>query len=182
MNHRDVAFDMKPSRQQHNPHLIHETVFVGEGAVIVGEVHIAEDCGVWFNAALRGDNEPIRIGARTNIQEGAILHVDPGFPLVVGTGVTIGHGAIVHGATVHDNTVIGMGSILLNGAVIGKDSIVGAGALVTQGKEFPPGSLILGSPAKLVRELTDDEVDRNRQSAQSYAERAKVFAKAAAGR
>lgn len=141
----------------------------------MGEVYLAADCGVWFNATMRGDNEPITIGARTNIQEGAILHVDAGFPVTIGEGVTVGHGAIIHGATVHDNTVVGMGSIILNGAVIGENSIVGAGALVTQGKEFPAGSLIIGSPAKAVRSLTDEEIQKNRESAINYAEKAKRF-------
>lgn len=166
---------MTISKHKHNPQLIHESVFIGQGAVIVGEVNLAEDCGVWFNATMRGDNEPITIGPSSNVQECAVLHVDPGFPVSIGEGVTVGHGAIIHGATVHDNTVIGMGSIVLNGAVIGENSIVGAGALVTQGKEFPPGSLIIGSPAKAVRTLTDEEIEGNRGNARTYVERAQLF-------
>lgn len=171
----DAVNHMAISKYKFNPQLIHESVFIGEGAVLVGEVYLAEKCGVWFNATMRGDNEPITIGPRSNIQEGAIFHVDPGYPITIGEGVTVGHGAIIHGATVHDNTVVGMGSIILNGAVIGENSIVGAGALVTQGKVFPPGSLILGSPAKAIRELTEEEIEKNRGSARNYVERAQRF-------
>lgn len=163
------------SKYRFNPELVHHSVFVAQGAAIVGEVYLAEDCGVWFNATMRGDNEPITIGARSNIQEGAILHVDSDFPVTIGEDVTVGHGAIIHGATVHKNTVVGMGSIILNGAVIGENSIVGAGALVTQGKEFPAGSLIIGSPAKAVRSLSEEEIQKNRESAINYAEKAKLF-------
>ena len=166
---------MSISRHEYNPQLIHESAFIGQGAVIVGEVHIAEACGIWFNATIRGDNDSIHVGRYSNIQEGATIHADPNFPVVIGNRVTIGHRAIVHGATIHDNVMIGMGSIILNGAIIGADSIVGAGALVTQGKEFPPGQLILGSPAKTVRELTDKEIERNRFVAEKYVENAALF-------
>ena len=157
------------------PEQIHPSVFIAPGAVIVGDVTLAEGCSVWFNATLRGDNEPIRVGARSNIQEGVICHVDPAFPLLIGKGVTVGHGAILHGATVGHNSIVGMGSILLNGCRIGADSIVGAGALVTEGKDFPPGSLILGSPARVVRSLTPAEIEKNFASAAHYVERAKAF-------
>ena len=163
------------SRTRFNPNLVHPSVFIAQGAVIVGEVHLAKNCGVWFNATLRGDNEPITIGEGSNIQEGAIFHVDPDAPINIGKGVTVGHGAIVHGATVGDNTIVGMGSILLNNAVIGENSIVGAGALVTERKTFPAGSLILGSPAKVVRSLSDEEIANNRSSAQHYVDRAHRF-------
>lgn len=159
----------------HRPEQLHPTVFVAPHAVVVGDVTLAEQCGVWFHATLRGDVEPIRIGPRTNIQEGAVLHVDPGFPVTVGAGVTIGHRAIVHGATIHDNVIIGMGSTVLNGAIIGANSIVGANALVTEGKEFPPGSLILGSPAKVLRSLTEEEIERIREGAETYVQRAVAF-------
>ena len=157
------------------PEQIDPSVFVAPQAVIVGDVTLAAGCSVWFHATLRGDVEPIRIGANSNMQEGAVLHVDPGFGVTVGTGVTIGHRAIVHGATVHDHVIIGMGSTLLNGAVIGSESIVGANALVTEGKVFPPGSLILGSPAKVVRTLTAAEIERIRHSAATYVQRAAAF-------
>jgi carbonic anhydrase/acetyltransferase-like protein (isoleucine patch superfamily) len=157
------------------PHQVHNSVWLAPSAIVVGDVTLAEDCGVWFNASLRGDTEAILIGPRTNIQEGAIFHADPGFPVVVGADVTIGHGAIVHGARIGDHTVIGMRATLLNGAVIGSNSLVGAGALVTEGKVFPSGVLILGSPAKVVRELTPEEIDRNHHAAAIYVQRARAF-------
>jgi carbonic anhydrase/acetyltransferase-like protein (isoleucine patch superfamily) len=157
------------------PHQLHPTVWLAPSAIVVGDVTIDQECGVWFHASLRGDTESIRIGPRTNIQEGAIFHADPGFPVVVGANVTIGHGAIVHGARVGDQTVIGMRATLLNGAVIGSRSIVGAGALVTEGKTFPDGVLIVGSPARIVRELTPEEIERNVYAASIYVERAKAF-------
>lgn len=157
------------------PEQVHPTVFIAAGAVLVGDVSLEEASSVWFNAVLRGDTEPIRIGTHTNIQDGCVLHVDPGFPVTIGSSVTVGHRAIVHGAQVGDNTVIGMGSVVLNGVVIGENCIVGASALLTQGKVFPPGVLILGSPAKSVRELTPDEIASNRDSARRYVERARIF-------
>lgn len=157
------------------PEQIHPTVFLAQGAVIVGDVTLSEECSVWFHASLRGDVEPILIGARTNIQEGAIFHVDPGFPVRVGVGVTVGHGALIHGATVGDNVIVGMRSTILNGAIIGADSIVGANSLVTEGKEFPAGSLIIGSPARVARALTPEEIERNRLSADTYVKRAAAF-------
>jgi carbonic anhydrase/acetyltransferase-like protein (isoleucine patch superfamily) len=157
------------------PELIHPSVFIAQGAVIVGDVTLAEDSSVWFNAVLRGDTEPIRIGSRSNIQDGAIFHVDPGFPVVVGAGATIGHRAIVHGARIGAHTIIGMGSTLLNGVIIGENCIVGANSLVTQGKVFPAGKLIVGSPARVVRELTPEEIASLTDSAQTYVERAKAF-------
>jgi carbonic anhydrase/acetyltransferase-like protein (isoleucine patch superfamily) len=159
----------------YRPEQIHETVFVGQGAVIVGDVTLAENCSVWFNATLRGDTDPIRIGPGSNIQEGAIFHADPGFPVSIGAGVTVGHGAVIHGAQVGDNTLIGMRAILLNGVVVGENCLIGANALLTQGKSFPPGSLILGSPAKVIRALTPDEIEQNRTAAQTYVRRAHAF-------
>ncbi len=160
---------------QFRPDQIHSTTFIASGAVIVGDVTLAELTSVWFNAVLRGDTTPITIGARSNIQDGAILHADPGFPAEIGEGVTVGHGAIVHGAKIGHNTVIGMGAIILNGAVVGENCIVGAGALITEGKIFPAGSLILGSPAKAVRELTEDDINRNYLSAETYVMRSRAF-------
>lgn len=157
------------------PHQIHPSAWIAPGAVIVGDVTLGEECGVWFHASLRADTEAILIGPRTNIQEGSIFHADPGFPAVVGADVTIGHGAVVHGARIGDRVVIGMRAVLLNGAVIGAQSLVGAGALVTEGKVFPPGVLILGSPAKVVRELTAEEIERNRRAAAIYVQRAQAF-------
>lgn len=160
---------------QFQPDRIHPTVFIAQGAVIVGEVTIGEAASVWFNATLRGDTTPITIGPRSNIQEGCILHADPGFPAIIGTGVTVGHGAVVHGAQVGDNSLIGIRSVLLNGVIVGENCIVGASALLTEGKEFPPGSLILGTPAKVVRSLTPEEIERNRRAAAEYVKRSRAF-------
>jgi carbonic anhydrase/acetyltransferase-like protein (isoleucine patch superfamily) len=157
------------------PHQVHPSAWLAPSAIVVGDVTIDEACGVWFHASLRGDTESITIGPRTNIQEGAIFHADPGYPAIVGADVTIGHGAIVHGAKIGDQTVIGMRATLLNGAEIGSHSLVGAGALVTEGKRFPEGVLILGSPAKIARELTPEEIERNRRAAAIYVERSNAF-------
>ena len=151
--------------------------WVAPDAHVIGQVSLGEDAGIWFGAVLRGDNEPMRVGARTNIQEGAMLHSDPGSPLNIGEGCTIGHHAIVHGCTIGNNVLIGMGATILNGAVIGDDSIVGANALVTAGKEFPPRSLIVGAPGKAIRELDDAAAAENRKSADSYVANWKRFAK-----
>jgi len=144
------------------------TFWVAPNAVLVGKVRLASEASVWFGAVLRGDNEWIEIGAKTNVQDNCVLHTDPGFPLTVGAGCTIGHKAILHGCTIGDNTLIGMGATVLNGAKIGADSIVGAAALVTEGKEFPARSLIVGSPAKVVRELDDKTVAFLKLAAASY--------------
>ena len=160
---------------QHRPEQIHSSVFIAAGAVVVGDVTLAEKVSVWFNAVLRGDTETLIISARSNIQDGAILHADPGYPTLIGRRCTIGHRAIVHGARVGDNTLVGMGAILLNGVVVGENSIIGAGALLTQGKIFPPGSLILGSPARVAREVTEDEIAANRASADNYVLKARAF-------
>ncbi|WP_294644830.1 gamma carbonic anhydrase family protein [uncultured Aureimonas sp.] len=152
-----------------------DTAFVAPGAHVIGDVVLGEDVGIWFNAVIRGDVAPIRVGARTNIQDGAVLHADPGFPLDIGEGCTIGHQAIVHGCTVGRNTLIGMGATVLNGARIGADCLVGAGALVTEGKEFPDGSLIVGAPAKVVRALDAAAIEGLRQSAERYVANARRF-------
>jgi len=150
-------------------------VYLAPGAKVVGDVTIGEESSVWFNAVLRGDCEAIRIGRRTNIQDGCMLHADPAFPCVVGDGVTVGHLAIIHGATVGDNVVIGMHAVIMNGANVGADSIVAVGAVVTEGTVIPPGSLAMGLPAKVKRNLTSEEIARNRASAQHYVENAHVF-------
>lgn len=160
---------------QFRPDQVHATAFIAAGAVVVGDVRLAEQSSVWFNATLRGDTEPITIGASTNIQDGCVLHVDPGFPVTVGAGVTVGHGAVIHGAQVGDNALIGIGAVLLNGVVVGENCIVGASSLLTQGKVFPPGSLIIGSPAKVVRPLTPEEIEQNRLAAEHYVSRSRAF-------
>ncbi|MGL4240037.1 MAG: gamma carbonic anhydrase family protein [Beijerinckiaceae bacterium] len=153
------------------------TYWIAPDAHVIGKVRLAEDVGVWFGAVLRGDNELIDIGAETNIQEHSMLHTDMGYPMTVGKGCTIGHRAILHGCTIGDNTLIGMGAIILNGAKIGSNCLVGAGALVAEGKEFPDNSLIVGMPAKAIRTLDDAVVARLRLSCTSYVEKWKRFAK-----
>ena len=158
-----------------HPEKIHPTAFIAQGAVVIGDVTLGEEVGVWFNTTLRGDVEAIVVGPRTNIQEGCILHADPGYPTVIGSGVTVGHGAVVHGARVGDNVLIGIRAVLLNGVEVGENCLVGACALLTEGKKYPPNSLILGIPAKVVRELTPDEIEGNRSSAERYMQRASAF-------
>ncbi len=149
--------------------------WIAPDADLIGDVRLGEDAGIWFGAVLRGDNEPITIGAATNIQEHTVMHTDAGFPVTVGHGCTVGHRAILHGCTVGDNSLIGMGAVVLNGAVIGKNSLVGAGALITEGKKFPDNSLIVGSPAKAVRTLDEKAIDLLRWSARHYVDNAKRF-------
>jgi carbonic anhydrase/acetyltransferase-like protein (isoleucine patch superfamily) len=147
------------------------TYFVADEAVLIGRVRIAEGVSVWFGAVLRGDNEFITIGAHSNIQDGCVLHTDPGFPLDVGEGCTIGHRVVLHGCTIGDNCLIGMGAVLLNGVKIGGNSIVGAGALVTEGKTFPDNSLIVGAPARAIRTLDDNAAAMLKLAAKSYVDR-----------
>ena len=146
--------------------------FVADDATIIGDVRLGDRSSVWFGCVIRGDNDRITIGANSNIQDGCVLHVDPGVPLTIGTGVSVGHRVMLHGCTVGDNALIGIGSTIMNGAKIGRDSIVGANALITENKESPAGSLILGAPAKVVRELREDEIERIREVAARYVENA----------
>lgn len=141
-----------------------DQVMIAENAVVVGDVVLAKNCGIWYGAVLRGDEGHIEVGEDTNIQDNAVVHEN----VTLGKGCTVGHGAIVHGCTVGDNTLIGMGATILNGAKIGRDCIVGAGALVTGKMDAPDGSMILGSPAKVVRPLTAEEIESNREAAQWY--------------
>ena len=150
--------------------------WIAPNATVLGDVALGEDVGIWFGATLRGDNERITVGARSNIQEGSTLHTDHGFPLTIGEDCTIGHNAILHGCTVGDGSLIGMGAILLNGARIGRGCLVGAGALITEGKEFPDGSMIIGSPAKAVRTLDEAMIARLKLSAAGYVANARRFA------
>jgi carbonic anhydrase/acetyltransferase-like protein (isoleucine patch superfamily) len=149
--------------------------FVADTAAIIGSVRLRDGASVWFNCVLRGDNDWLIVGERSNIQDGSVLHTDPGLELVVGTGVTIGHKVMLHGCTIGNDSLIGIGSTVLNGARIGKQSIVGANSLVTENKEFPDGSLIMGSPARVVRELSAEEIAHIRLSADIYVENAKRF-------
>ena len=155
---------------------IDPSAWVAPSADLIGDVRIGPRASVWFGAVIRADNTPIMIGEESNFQDGAIGHSDPGAPLTIGARVTVGHQAILHGCTVHDEALIGMGARILNGAVIGEQCIVGAGALITEGKRFEPRSLIVGSPARVVRALTDEQVAMLRVSAAHYAEKAAAYA------
>lgn len=145
-----------------------ESAWVAESAQVIGRVTLEEDVSIWFNAVLRGDSDHLHIGRGSNIQDGSVLHADHGFPLVLGEGVTVGHQVMLHGCTVGDHSLIGIGAVVLNGARIGKHCLVGAGSLVTEGKEFPEGSLIMGSPAKAVRQLTPEQIAGLKASAAHY--------------
>jgi carbonic anhydrase/acetyltransferase-like protein (isoleucine patch superfamily) len=149
--------------------------FVADSATVIGKVSLLDHTSVWFGATLRGDNERITIGANSNVQEGTVMHTDIGYPLTVGSNVTIGHQAMLHGCTIGDGTLVGIQAVILNGAVIGKGCLVGAGALVTEGKTFPDHSLIIGAPAKVARQLTPEEVAALQGSADSYVKRGQLF-------
>ena len=154
---------------------IDSTAWVADTARVVGRVTLGAEASVWFGCSLRGDIEPIVVGPRTNVQDNAVLHTETGFPLVVGAGVTVGHQATLHGCVIGDDTLVGMAAVILNGARIGRNCMVGAGSLVTEGKEFPDGSLILGSPARLVRPLTPAEIEGIRENARRYVANAALY-------
>jgi len=147
------------------------TAYISEQATLIGRVVVGERASFWPGASARGDNETIAVGNETNVQEGAGLHADPGFPLTLGERVTVGHQAMLHGCTVGEGSLVGIQAVVMNGAVIGRDCLVGAGAIVTEGKSFPDRSLIIGAPAKLVRELRDEEVAGLGRAAAGYVER-----------
>lgn len=151
-------------------------VWVADSAQVIGHVRLEAEASVWFNAVLRADNEPMHIGAGSNIQDSAVLHSDPGFPLTLEAGVTVGHQAMLHGCTVGEGSLIGMGAVVLNGARIGRHCLVAAGALITEGKVFPDGSLIVGSPATVKRALSAQQIEGLQTSAKHYAANAKRFA------
>jgi len=155
---------------------IADTAWVADSAQVIGNVELADDASVWFGVIMRGDNEPMRVGRGSNIQDGSMVHSDPGFPMTLGENVTIGHQVMLHGCTVGDGSLIGIQAVVLNGAKIGKNCLVGAGALVTEGKEFPDGSMIIGSPAKVVRQLTPEQIAGLQRSAEHYVENARRFA------
>lgn len=154
---------------------IQQAAFIADSADIIGQVCLGSDVSVWFGVVVRGDNEPVTIGERSNIQENCVLHTDPGFPLVTGSNVTVGHQATLHGCTIGDSSLIGMGAIVLNGAVIGKQSIVAAGSLITAGQRFPDQTLIMGSPAKVFRVLNEQELIELNKSAERYVIRAQQY-------
>jgi len=154
---------------------IADSAWVADSAEVMGDVALGDEVGIWFGVVVRGDTAPITVGARTNIQDLSVLHADLGLPLSIGAGVTVGHKAMLHGCTIGDNSLIGIGAVVLNGAKIGQSCLVGAGALVTEGKEFPDGSMIIGSPAKVVRSLTPEQLQGLRQSADHYVANAQRF-------
>ncbi len=156
----------------------HATTFIAPGAVVVGDVTLAEDSSVWFNAVIRGDVEAIRIGRRTNVQDGAILHADEGLPCTLGDDVTVGHAAVVHGATVGDRVIVGIKSVVLNGVRIGEDSVIAAGAVIPEGTDIPPGSLVMGVPAKVRGQITEEHRQRIRHAAAHYVQNARRFRQA----
>ena len=159
-----------------NP-IINKNTYISESVDIIGKVEILENANIWFGTRLRGDMNNIVIGRNTNIQENSVVHVDSKSPCIIGNNVTIGHGAIIHGCNIADNVLVGMGSIILNNAKIGNNTIIGAGSLITQGKEFPEGVLILGNPAKVVRKLTQAEIESIQCSADNYVRLSKKYKK-----
>ncbi|TDQ44832.1 gamma carbonic anhydrase family protein [Tepidicella xavieri] len=154
---------------------VHPSAFVADSAQVMGRVTLAEDTSVWFGAVLRGDTEPITVGRGSNIQDASVVHADVGYPVVIGERVTVGHQVMLHGCVIGDESLIGIGAVVLNGARIGKHCVVGAGSLVTEGKTFPDGSLILGSPAKVVRQLTPEQIEGLRRSAAHYVANAQRY-------
>ena len=159
----------------YHPEWVDASAWIASGAVVSGEVHLAEQSSVWYGAVLRGDSAAIRVGPRTNIQDGSVVHVDHGMPTVIGADVVVGHGAIVHAATVEDGCLIGIRATVLSGAVIGRGSIVGAGAVVTEGKIIPPRSLVLGVPGRVVRQIDDAQAAKVREQAARYVAYAEMY-------
>ena len=154
---------------------VHPEAFVADDATLVGSVTVAEQASVWFGAVIRADGSAIEVGARSNVQDGSVLHSDPDFPVTVGQDVTIGHRAVVHGCTIEDGSLVGMGAVVLNGAVVGRGSLVAAGSVVLEGTEVPPGSLVAGVPGKVKREVTDDERVRIQLGTESYVHRSRHY-------
>jgi carbonic anhydrase/acetyltransferase-like protein (isoleucine patch superfamily) len=151
------------------------SAWVADSAQVIGDVVLGEGASVWFGTVVRGDADRITIGAGSNVQDASVLHADIGVPLVIGSNVTVGHQVMLHGCTIGDESLIGIGAVVLNGARIGKNCLVGAGSLVTEGKEFPDGSMILGSPARVVRQLSPEQIEGLRTSARHYMENARRF-------
>ena len=154
---------------------IHPTAWVADSAHVMGKVALAEDVGIWFGVVIRGDTEPITVGKGSNIQENCVLHTDHDKPLVIGENVTVGHQVTLHGCTIGNNSLIGIAAVVLNGAKIGNNCLVGAGALVTEGKEFPDGSMIIGSPAKAVKQLSPEQIEGLKSGAEHYVENANRY-------
>ncbi len=154
---------------------VHPSAWVADNAQVMGHVTLAENTSVWFGVVIRGDTSTISVGKGSNVQDNSVLHADEGMPLTIGEGVTVGHQVMLHGCTVGNNSLIGIGAIVLNGAKIGNNCLVGAGALVTEGKEFPDGSMIIGSPAKAVRMLSPEQIEGLKMSAQHYIDNARRY-------
>lgn len=154
---------------------IHESAYIADGAIVFGDVSIGEESSIWFHATVRRDRGKIHIGKRSNIQDNTVVHVDKRFPVYIGDDVTVGHGAVIHGSRIEDNTLIGMGAILLNGTRIGKNCIIGAGALVTQNMVIPEGSLVIGNPGKVMRKVTLQEIEANRLNAKEYVRESRKY-------
>jgi len=145
-----------------------DAYWIAPSAVVIGNVHLRRNASIWWNAVIRGDNEPIVIGEDTNIQDGCVMHTDPGFPMTLGAGVTVGHQAMLHGCTIGDGSLIGIQAVILNDARIGKNCLVGAKALVPEGREIPDNSVVLGAPAKVIREITPEQLEVTRRAANHY--------------
>lgn len=154
----------------------HPTAYVAPNASVIGSVILAEEASVWFGAVLRGDAERIEIGPQSNIQDGCVGHADPGYPLILGEKVTVGHMAMLHGCHLEGHCLVGIGAVILNGAKIGRDCIIGAGTLITGGKEIPPGKLVLGSPGKVIRDVTEHELEMIHEGWTHYVDRGREFA------
>jgi carbonic anhydrase/acetyltransferase-like protein (isoleucine patch superfamily) len=160
----------------HTPKL-HPDSWVASNTVLIGKVELKKDSNIWFNVTLRGDVEPITVGEGSNVQDGSVLHSDPGCPVIIGKNVTIGHLVMLHGCIIEDDCLIGIGSTILNKAKIGKNSIIGANALVTENKVIPERSLVLGSPGKIVRQVTEEEIEHIKENARDYVENFKKYKK-----
>ncbi len=155
--------------------ILPQSCYVAPGAAVIGNVVFGEQCSVWFNAVIRADNDEIKIGNGSNVQDGSVLHVDAGFPISIGKNVTIGHKVMLHGCTIGDGSLIGMNAVLLNGAEVGRNCLVGANALVTEGMKIPDGSLVLGSPGKVVRELSGEQLGNLQSAAQHYQQKIGLY-------
>lgn len=175
MNRNWSFSDCMIENTQLREELLDPTVYIAPGAVVLGDVTMGAESSIWFNAVVRGDTEAIRIGTQTNVQDLCVLHADAGFPCVLGNRVTLGHAAIVHGATVEDDCMIGMRAVVMNGAKIGHGSIVAVGAVVTEGTEIPPDSVVMGLPGKVIRSVTEQDSERIAHAAAHYSEQAKIF-------
>ena len=156
--------------------VIAASAWIAPNAIVIGDVRVGDNASIWWNAVLRGDNDPIEIGANTNIQDGSVLHTDAGVPMTLGRDITVGHLVMLHGCSIGDGSLIGIKSVILNGAVIGRDCLIGANTLIPEGKVIPERSLVMGSPGKVVRELTDENVARLRRAAAHYVENARRYA------